>query len=283
MKFGVSFPNFGQYGDVAVLVNLAERAEEAGWDGIFVWDHIQVESGWDASFVDPWVAMAAMAAATSRIAIGPMVTPVSRRRPVQLARQTVSLDHLSSGRLIFGVGLGWPPGPDFADLGEESDAHTRAEMLDEGLGLIDALWSGQVVHHDGRHYSARGTRFLPRPIQQPRIPIWVAGFWPNKAPFRRMARWDGMFPMYNDVETGEFGAMSPEVLTEMVDYVRRHRVSPDPFDVVAMVRSPRDEHERRQLRDAYSAAGLTWSIEQLGDGEPSLEAIVGAVDAGPLP
>lgn len=283
MKFGITFPNFGPYGDVAVLVDLAERAEAAGWDGIFVWDHIQVDPEWGAPFVDPWIAMSAMAVATTRIALGPMVTPVSRRRPAQLARQTVSLDHLSGGRLVLGVGLGWPPGPDFADLGDESDPRIRAEMLDEGLDLIDALWSGELVEHSGTHYTARGVRFLPRPLQQPRIPIWVAGFWPHKAPFRRMARWDGMFPLNSDPDSGEAINNPPETLADMVGYVMDHRSAEGPFDVVAMVESPRDATERARLRAEYAAAGMTWWIEYLGEDDAPLTRITRLIDAGPLP
>src|SRR5438067_4066679 len=194
MRYGVSMPNFADYGDVHTLVELAREAEAAGWDGFFLWEHMIFWRDLRVPIVDPWVALAAIAAGTERISLGPMVTPVARRRPWKLARETVSLDHLSRGRLILGVGLGDPADADFGVFGEETDAKVRARKLDEGLNVLAGLWGGEPFSYRGEHYRVEETVFLPRPVQSPRIPVWVGGWWPHKPPLRRAARWDGVFP-----------------------------------------------------------------------------------------
>ena len=202
MRYGVTLPNFGPYADARVLASLAREAEGAGWDGFFLWDHVLLVP-WPT--VDPWIAMAAIALATERVRIGALVTPVPRRRPVKLAREIVTLDHLSRGRLILGVGIGAGPW-EWDYLGEETDLRTRGDMLDEALELLEQLWTGEPVVHHGRFYHHRGdggpqdtaerpVPFLPRPLQRPRVPPWVAGVWPNKRPFRRAARYDGLVPL----------------------------------------------------------------------------------------
>ena len=166
MRFCISIPNFGEYADVRRLAELAKEAEENGWDGCFLWDHI---NGWTQEpMVDPWVALAVMAAATSRIRLGTMVTPLARRRPWKLARETVTLDHLSGGRLILGVGLGFPPEEEFTRLGEDADDRARARKLDEGLAVLTGLWSGEPFSFQGDEFEIDEATFLPRPLQQPR-------------------------------------------------------------------------------------------------------------------
>src|SRR5947209_17503121 len=148
MRFGVTVPNFGPYFQPRTLAALAAEAEAAGWDGFFLWDHVLFG---DMPAVDPWVALSAIALATERIRLGPLVTPLPRRRPVKLARETVSLDHLSGGRLILGAGngvLSW----ELDDLDEEADLRTRAAMLDEALAVLTGLWSGRPFSHQGAHY-----------------------------------------------------------------------------------------------------------------------------------
>jgi len=204
MKFGVYLPNFGPYGDARVLAALACDAEAAGWDGFFIWDHIA--RSWATDVVDPWIALAAVAVATTRVRIGALVTPIPRRRPWKLARETVSLDHLSSGRLIFAVGIGSGQAVEWDDLGDEVDVKKRGQMLDEGLAVLDGLWQGEPFSHAGEYYRVKKAHFLPRAIRSPRIPVWVAGNWPNKAPMRRAARWDGAFPLYERLGVGTLDA-----------------------------------------------------------------------------
>lgn len=177
----------------SLLADLAARCEAAGWDGWFIMDHVVHQNG-DEPAVDPWMALAVAAQVTSRIRLGPMVTPLPRRRPWNVARQATTLDRLSGGRAVLGVGIGSERTPEFGGFGEETDLTRRAAMLDEGLELVAALWTGAPVHHEGRHYRVDGIRFAPTPIQRP-LPVWVTAIWPSRRPLRRAARWQGVFPL----------------------------------------------------------------------------------------
>lgn len=250
MKFGFSIPPFGALADPDTLVELAVTAEANGWDGIFIWDHILFDDLFRPMF-DPWIALAAIAMKTKRLRIGAMVTPLARRRAWQVARQVVSLDHLSQGRMVLGVGLGsdrW----DFRPFGEETNPKVRAAMLEEGLAIIKGLWSGEPFSFDGEHNHLDEMVFLPRPVQQPRIPVWVAGRWPNKAPMRRAARWDGVFPL--EVAT-------PDDWRELLAYINQHRTSDGPFDVVHGGKFPADPAEASAQATALAEAGVTWWVQ----------------------
>ncbi len=279
MQYAVNIPNFGDCADPAVAMSLARDAEEAGWDGFFVWDHILADPGWEVPIADPWVILAAVATATRRIRLGPMVTPLPRRRPVKLAREATTLDHLSGGRLTLGVGLGWPSEAEFGWFGDEVDLTIRGQMLDEGLDVLMGLWSGQPFEHDGTHYQVRRAAFLPRPIQQPRIPVWVAAMRPFKeAPLRRAARWDGMI-----AATDAFDPVTPDELRDAVDRCLRHR-SPDggAFDVAVSATTPVDDPARAaDVVAAYETAGLTWWHEIVSPMLGSVDAMRERVLAGP--
>jgi alkanesulfonate monooxygenase SsuD/methylene tetrahydromethanopterin reductase-like flavin-dependent oxidoreductase (luciferase family) len=266
MKLGVNVPNFGAFADPRVFASLARDTEEAGWDGLFVWDHMLV---WTGNVVgDPWILMAAAAAATRRIMLGPMVTPVPRRRPWKLAREAVSLDQLSDGRLILGVGIGFPPDPEFTAFGEPADETTRAEMLDEALDIMLGLWTGQPFGFDGRHYHLDEMTFRPTPVRQPRIPIWVAGMWPNRRPFRRAARFDGVFP----IKAGEdMPMLQPSELGEIVEYVDQHREGDGPFEIVTYADLPGDANRAAELVEEWSEFGATWI--HIGPGDFGMEPI----------
>lgn len=253
MRYGVHVPIFNEYADPRRLAELARDAEEAGWDGFFLWDHIM----WHA--VDPWVALTAIALNTERIHFGPLVTPLPRRRPWKVARETVSLDRLSGGRLILGVGIGGGP-DEFDYLGEEPDPKVRGAMLDEGLELLTRLWSGQVVQHDGQFYHVRHTQFTPTPIQQPRIPIWVAGMWPNKAPFRRATRWDGACPQGRGLPFDQ--QMSPQGIAEVVAYIAQQGAPP--IELIHEGFTPgHDRPSDAATVAAYAAVGVTWWMENV--------------------
>jgi len=253
MRFGVHLPNFGPVGDPQTLASLAAQAEAAGWDGFFLWDHILGDPQWREPMVDPWIALAAVATATRRIRLGALVTAVPRRRPWHLARETTTLDHLSGGRLVVGVGLGFPASAEFEHFGEDGDVRHRARLLDEGLAVLSGLWSGEPFAFDGVEYQIRETVFVPTPIQRPRPPVWVAAHWPNRAPLRRAARWDGVFPEHTDGNR-----LSPSELAELLDYVGQHRETASPFDAVIGGRSA--DLGATELA-AYAAAGLTWWLE----------------------
>lgn len=274
MRYGISVPNIGV---VDRLVELGVEADRAGWDGFFLWDHMRFARGFPIPVFDPWVALGAIAARTERIRLGTLVTPLARRRPWKVARETVTLDHLSGGRAIFGVGLGYPPDADFELLGEDRDDRVRAARLDEGLEVLTRLWSGEPFGFEGEHFHVRETAFHPTPVQQPRIPIWVAGMWPARAPFRRAARFDGVVPIGVD-ERGLPASLPARALAEVVAYVREHRTTDEPFEVVAGG-SPDPE-------DVVAArgSGATWYLPSAGVERPGWEVpTLELVRRGPPP
>jgi len=258
MRYGFFLPNFGPFGDPRVLVDLAVEAERSGWDGFFIWDHILFDDGSPQAVVDPWVTLTAVAGATSRIRFGALMTPLARRRPWVLARETASLDVLSGGRLVFGAGLGFPPHAEFGLFGEEPDDRVRAEKLDEGLAILDGLWSGADFEFSGVHHQVGRTRFLPAPTQRPRPPVWIAGWWPHRRPFRRAARWDGVFP-----ELVGGAIPTPEDLAAMLSYVGEHREAAGRFDAVINGYTPVGGAAGAEIVEPYIERGLTWWLERI--------------------
>jgi alkanesulfonate monooxygenase SsuD/methylene tetrahydromethanopterin reductase-like flavin-dependent oxidoreductase (luciferase family) len=257
MKFGLSLPNFNAFGDVHLLISLAKDAEAAGWEAFFLWDHM-IFDDIARPVVDPWVALAAIATNTRSIRIGTMLTPLPRRRPWKVARETITLDHLSGGRLTLGVGLGDPVKWEYGFFHEETDPKIRAKMLDEGLEILTGLWSGQPFGFRGQHYQLEPMTFLPLPLQTPRIPIWVGGGWPNKAPFRRAARFDGVFPL------GTNGPMTPENWRELLEFIHTYRDRPGPFDAAHGGSTlGLEPHAAAQIIAQYSQAGVNWWIEDI--------------------
>jgi alkanesulfonate monooxygenase SsuD/methylene tetrahydromethanopterin reductase-like flavin-dependent oxidoreductase (luciferase family) len=258
MKYAIYLPNYGSFGDARVLADLAREAEHAGWDGFFIWDHIA--SDHPIPMVDPWVALAAIALSTERIQIGTTVTPLPRRRPWKLARETASVDRLSGGRLILGVGIGLGA-REWDHLGEETDLRTRGAMLDEGLEVLTGLWSGEPFSYQGEHYQITEAHFRPTPIQRPRIPVWVGGFWPNKAPMRRAARWDGVFPLVSMEPIAPDEEM--RLFRDCVTYVREQRAQQaitGPFDVI-MLGATEPYGAPHPITADYAEAGATWWLE----------------------
>jgi alkanesulfonate monooxygenase SsuD/methylene tetrahydromethanopterin reductase-like flavin-dependent oxidoreductase (luciferase family) len=274
-SFAVGIPNVREYADPRLLLSLALEAEAAGWDGVFLWDHIAREEDAAIPATDPWIALAAIAAQTERVKLGMMVTPLSRRRPWKVARETVAVDVLSGGRFILGVGLGGGTQNEFVAFGEEADPRARADLLDEGLAILDGLWSGEPFSFSGR-LTVRDAQFLPPPVSQPRIPVWVAGRWPNKRPFRRAARWDGVFPVFEGVT--DAGMPAVEVFAESVAYTLSHRSVDGPLDVA--LESTSEPGDAARVAE-YADAGLTWWVEKLGWFRGSVEEVRARIRQGP--
>jgi probable F420-dependent oxidoreductase len=275
MQFGLIVQMTGILGYAQPLVRLARDAEAAGWDGFFIWDVFGGDAQAPKPAVDPWIALAAIATATERIRIGPMVTPLPRRRPWKLAREAASLDHLSGGRLTLGVGIGDSPA-DFSRFGEEGDARVRGRMLDEGLEVLTGLWSGEPFSFRGEHYQVERALLLPRPVQRPRIPIWVGGTWPRKPSFRRAARWDGVYP------GSLHGNLTLEELREMRAFIQQHRTTDAPFDVMAGGDVPMGDPVRaRAILTTHAAAGVTWWIEGIGEWRGDVDAMAAFIQGGP--
>ena len=270
MRWGLSLPLFDPLADPAVVARLAGEAEEAGWDGIFVWDHIRWREPVRA-VGDTQVTLAAIATATERIRFGPMVTPLARRRPAKVARETAALDLLSGGRLTLGVGLGSDEfASEYSITGEELDDRRRARMLDEALEILEAAWSGEPVRHHGEHYTVDAMRFLPRPVQRPRVPIWVAGAPGKPRPLRRAAHYDGFFPVSLE---------SPDQLAEIVARLgvlreEAGRAPDDPYDVIAGLEPGTDPAP-------YHEAGATWWLTGPEWEGISVDELRGVIREGP--
>ena len=254
----IAVPNFGE--EPAGLIELGVAAEEAGFDGFFLWDHIVFSNRDDGPpIIDPWLVLAVVAARTSRIRLGTMITPVPRRRPWQLARQTASLDRLSGGRLILGVGIGSPAYGDFGIFHEPSGDRARADMLDEGLAVLDGLWSGERFSYAGQHFTVDPVRFTPVPVQRPRVPVWVGGVLPATRPIARAARWDGVVP----IRFARRSLIRPSVadIADVRERVTAARGSADGYDVVVWAEVAARPADVPALAAPYQAAGATWWIE----------------------
>jgi alkanesulfonate monooxygenase SsuD/methylene tetrahydromethanopterin reductase-like flavin-dependent oxidoreductase (luciferase family) len=282
MRYGLSFAAAGACGDPRTVGELARVAEASGWDGIFLEDYIV---HWDGGpTYDPWIALAAVALNTERLLIGTTVTPLARRRPWKVASEAVSLDHLSNGRFILGVGLGFNQGVDFAGFGEVTDKRTMAAMLDEALEVIVGLWRGEPFSYAGRHFQVREVTLLPKPVQTPRIPIWVGGGYPNPGPLRRAARWDGSV-MYKETHGGSWLDMMPDDVRGLKDFVERQRTaslpSPIPYEIAVggRERAADWEQDRMYVR-ALAQAGATWWMEHIPPDEPDL--VRAKIERGPL-
>lgn len=251
MKIGLHVPNFAAFADPGAVADLAATAEAAGWDGFFLWDHVARPEG-TFPMLDPWIALAAVATRTSRIRIGPLVTPLARRRPWNVARQVVTLDQLSHGRVTLGVGLGVSSGPEFRSFGEQADPRIRGDMLDEGLEILRGAWAGTPVRHDGAHYRLDSVTFLPPPVQ-PSVPIWGATECVSGRPVRRAATLDGVF---------QFG-LTPGQLPALLANIARLRGGLDGYDVIAG-----GTGDWQQWRDA----GATWWLRVLPWSRPIEES-----------
>jgi alkanesulfonate monooxygenase SsuD/methylene tetrahydromethanopterin reductase-like flavin-dependent oxidoreductase (luciferase family) len=257
MYYGLNLPNGGT--DPRTLGEFASLAEKAGWDGIFLEDYIVWQGHQDIPTYDPWVMLAAMALRTEHVRLGTMITPLARRRPWKVARETVTLDQLSNGRLILGIGLGDNISDDvsFTHFGETTDPRRRAKMLDEALDVLVGLWSGEPFSYQGEYYHVDEVTLLPRPVQLPRIPIWVGGAYPLKGPMQRATRWDGAC-MYKNV----VHYMQPDDVRALKTFMEGHRLTSEPFDIVVGGSPRRDdwEEERAYIR-SLAEAGMTWWVE----------------------
>lgn len=260
-KHGIYLPHDGE--DPNRLVEVAVVAEEAGWDGIFFHDLLAVPDGWNPDRPDPWITLAGIATRTETIRLGTYVTPIPRRQPWQLARDLATLDCLSNGRVILGAGLGrdW----DYTTFGQSYALRQLGQKYDEALDVITELWSGEPLSYDGDHFTINDAVMLPTPVQQPRIPVVIGGLWPNKKPFHRGARWDGIMPHYRGdgivPEEGIEGLVEgddvePEAeLRAMMDYYQE--ISDDPGEVFLPADPP---HRSSDWVEVCTELGATWLL-----------------------
>jgi len=284
MRYMVEVPNIGEFAAPEVFADVARRTEEAGWDGLLVWDHVAGEKGLNWEIADPWILLTAAALATRRIRLGTAITPVARRRPSKLAREVTTLDRLTGGRMILGAGLGTPVAGEYGSFGDTTDTRVLAERLDESLHALDLLWSGKPVTYRGNQVTIDDVHFLPAPLQRPRVPVWVGGMWPNKAPMRRAARWDGAIPAMKD-----FAAGRPPGVSEVRDlmlFLRACRaengLADKPFDIALGGLSPAGP-AGPDLAGPLSDLGVTWWVERVlwGDDMGRAEPVIRRIEHGP--
>lgn len=273
MKHAIFLPPFDGLADVERMADLAVLAEGSGWDGFFVWDHLRYASP-VRDILDPYVCLAVMAARTSRITLGPMVTPLIRRRPQVVARQAVALDRLSKGRLVMGFGIGDDyPGGELACFGELTDAAERGRALNEGIAIFQGLVSGKEVNITGKFCRAQEVAFQPTAYRTDGIPVWTAGRWPNPAPIRRAAQHDGMM-VIQLTEPEQVDVLKAKLVEAGADL--------DHFDIVLW--GQRDEkmvHREDERYAQWAQAGVTWFLTGPGPYNLVFDEVCEYVAAGP--
>ncbi len=254
VQFGFVVP----WADADAVGDLAAAAEDAGWDGLFVWEPV-----WG---VDAWISLGLAAVRTSRIRLGTLLTPPSRRRPAELASQVATVDRLSDGRVILSVGLG-AVDSGFDAFGEETDRRVRAELMDECLDIVTGLWAGQPFAYDGKHHTITPTTFpsFGDTVQKPRVPIWCVGALDRPKSMARALRWDGLLPQVLVDGKGEHPSL------EQIAEIRR-QVGDRPYDIV--IEGEGSQHAPA----AWAEAGATWWIESMWNAVGQAEPVLAALD-----
>ena len=273
MKFGFIMPQ----GTTGQILEIAQEVEAAGWDGFFYWDGIGIG---DSDVFDPWTILAAVAVRTERVALGAMIFPLSRRRPWKVAREAITVDHLSKGRLVLPVGLGALDDGGFSRVHPETtDRKTRAELLDETLEILDLAWLGEPFSYAGKHYQMEEMTFQPRPVQQPRIPVWVVGVWPRPKSMARAARWDGIIP---SISAAPFRALTPDEVRAIQEWMIAHRADDSPGEIVLEGVSPGDDPDWVTSHlQPLADAGATWWIESRWEAPNDVETLRARIRQGP--
>ena len=281
MRYMINIGAAGPGRDPRTMAELAALAEASGWDGLLLEDYIVYQGQLGTPTYDPWIVLAAMALATTHVRLGTLVTPLPRRRPWKLASEAVTLDHLSGGRLILGVGAGDGREPSFAAVGEPTEPRVLAERLDEGLEILAGLWSGEPVSFQGKHYHISGLRLSPTPVQQPRIPLWVGGDWLVRGVRRRLARWDGCCVYKGSPGTEEYRPMTADDVRDILSLVERERGTAAGFEVcIGGLEGCPDAEREREYIWSLAEAGATWWNEWVPPGD--LAWTREAISRGPL-
>jgi alkanesulfonate monooxygenase SsuD/methylene tetrahydromethanopterin reductase-like flavin-dependent oxidoreductase (luciferase family) len=271
VKFGIYIANHGLTSNPQDYIELAKRGEECGWEGFFLWDHVFLPWAPDQDVLDSWSILSGIATQTNTLTLGTTVTPLARRRPMVIARQAITIDRLSNGKFILGVGLGGTA--ELKALGDEEDPKIRGEMLDESLEILKGLWSGKPFTYDGKHYKIKEpVTFKP----EGKIKIWVGGNWPNKKPFRRAAKYDGIFPL----KVGSDPSIYPQDYREIVSYIGKYRKSMDSFDLVKSIYTIGDKEHDSYIHD-FNDIGVNWLLEAFWPRRCSLKEIKKRIEQGP--
>ena len=270
-KFGVYIANHGLTSNPQDYVRLAKSAEECGWEGFFLWDHVFLPWAPEQDILDPWSILSAIATQTDKLTLGTTVTPLARRRPMVVARQAMTINKLSNGKFILGVGLG--DTEELRALGDEENPKIRGEMLDESLEILKGLWSGETFSYDGKHFKIKEpVTFKPKS----NIKIWVGGNWPNKKPFRRAAKYDGIFPL----KVGDDPSIYIEDYREIKSYIAKYRESMESFDLVKSMYTIKDKEHDVYIHD-FIDFGVSWLLEAFWPQRCSLKEIKERIEKGP--
>jgi alkanesulfonate monooxygenase SsuD/methylene tetrahydromethanopterin reductase-like flavin-dependent oxidoreductase (luciferase family) len=269
VRSALTLPPFAEWSDPRTIMTMAAEADAAGWDAFFLWDHVSWNPDWGGTppIADPWLCLAAAATVTSRVLLGTIVTPLARRRPHKVAREVVTLDQLSGGRAVLGVGLG--DDFDYTTFGEPLEH--RGARLDEALTVLTGLLSGEPVDFDGSYYSVHSPPALPRPVRGT-VPIWVGGHWPNPAPFARAARYDGVVPR----KEGGDGFLTVDDLVGI-----RAAVGRDDDDFAYVVSGSTRSPDDTDVLGEWHTAGANWWLESLHPWSGQAESMRNRVRAGP--
>ena len=271
VKFGIYIANHGLTNNPQDYVKLAKIGEECGWEGFFIWDHVFLPWAPEQDVLDPWVILSAIATQTKKTTLGTTITPLARRRPMIIAREAITIDKLSNGRFILGVGLGG--NEELKSLGEEENPKIRGEMLDESLEILKGLWSGVPFSYDGKHFKINEpVTFKPAG----NIKIWVGGNWPNKKPFRRAAKFDGIFPL----KVGHDPSIYPKDYREIMNYIGKYRNSMESFDLVKSIYTIKDKEHDAYIHE-FIEMGINWLLEAFWPGRCSLKEIQERIELGP--
>lgn len=292
MKYGF----VASFGTVEQIIEMARAAEAHGWDGVFTWDGMAVgsvdasgEFAWDGDAVgsidayDPWALLGAMATVTERVTLGAMVFALARRRPWKVARESVTVDHLSNGRLVLPVALGAADDGGFSRVNTDTpDRKTRAELLDETLEILDLAWRGEAFSYEGTHYQVREMMFRPKPVQQPRIPTWVVGSWGSEKSMRRALGREGVLPTVRGADPAQ--PIPVETIREIRDWVAANREADGPFEIVLEGRtSGTDQDANRAQLEPLADAGATWWIESRWEPTDTPGSLLERIRQGPPP
>ena len=281
VKFGIYVPNYGPVlGNAVHLANLTKLAEDSGWDGFFIWDHILVKRTNGPDICNPWVALGLMGYKTEKITLGTTITPLPRRKPWELAREVITVDQISNGRLILGVGLGEPPEVEYGSFGEETAVKTRREKLDESLEILQGLWTGEPFSFKGKHFNLEEVTFVPKPIKA-KIPIWVAGEYPHIGPIKRAAKYDGMIPLPEKFKGED---VTLEDYQEIYNKIVSLRGNSN-FDFVIITTVPPEKNDSNTELISFIESGIesgfTWFINYISP-NTKLQKIEKRIKQGPL-
>ncbi|MCE7741678.1 MAG: LLM class flavin-dependent oxidoreductase [Candidatus Heimdallarchaeota archaeon] len=277
IKYGLALIQFKEFADPNIVVEFAVEAEKAGWDGIFLCDHLLFEKDEIQPIAELWVLLGAIAAKTSRIKIGTYVTPLPRYHPWQFAKMAATLDVLSNGRLILGLGIGGPE-DEFKAFGETYDTKILAEKLEEEITIIQGLWTGEPFSFSGKHYEVDNVGFLPKPVQSPRIPLIMGGMWPSKKPFVRAAQFDGAMPIHKNFPQD----LTPDEIRQIIALINSNRKTEDKFEIIVSGTGFFSPDQHKSMIQSYIDSGITWWLEHVNTlMQPSVEEMRKMVKQGP--